>query len=266
MALATLYKGVTFTKTIGRIPVFPYSLFDTYNGALFDISDITTLFQDLSGLVPVSASGQTVALVKDKSGLGHHLTQSDAAKRPVYNSAGYLVFDGTRGLDFTGSALSIFSNISYALACIPTSITASNYKTLFRFATPGEAQAFFRFGTGATANIMNLYAAQENATTTGTLPSITITAGNHLLTGIAKYVAGTSSTRKDGVDVGAGTLTATTKTNPAPAPTANVGYHTGANNITMNWYGAMFLGGDTDPTAQVSAIESYMAAIGGIAL
>lgn len=66
-------------------------------GAWFDPSDTTTVFQDTAGTQPVTASGQPVALMLDKSGRGNHATQATPASRPIYREAGgkaYLEFDG----------------------------------------------------------------------------------------------------------------------------------------------------------------------------
>lgn len=53
-------------------------------GVWYDPSDTTTLFQDSAGTTPVTASGQPVGLMLDKSGRGHHATQPTAASRPIY--------------------------------------------------------------------------------------------------------------------------------------------------------------------------------------
>jgi hypothetical protein len=57
-------------------------------GAWFDPSDISTLFQDEAGTAPVTAAGQPVGRMLDKSGGGHHAVQASPAARPVYRSAG----------------------------------------------------------------------------------------------------------------------------------------------------------------------------------
>ena len=84
--------------TIGT-PVFTIgSLFlNGEQGAWYDPSDITTLFQDSAGSTPVTAAGQPVGLMLDKSGRGNHARQTTAAARPLYQiDAGkpYLAFDG----------------------------------------------------------------------------------------------------------------------------------------------------------------------------
>lgn len=65
--------------------------------AWYDPSDLGTLFQDVAMTVPVTAAGQGVAALRDKSGRGNHLVQSNAAKRPTYRTGSglhWLQFDG----------------------------------------------------------------------------------------------------------------------------------------------------------------------------
>ncbi|OEY66795.1 LamG-like jellyroll fold domain-containing protein [Marinobacter sp. X15-166B] len=59
-------------------------------GAMYDVSDLSTLFQDVNGTMPVTSSGQRVALMRDLSGQNNHALQNDEASRPVYQT------DGTR--------------------------------------------------------------------------------------------------------------------------------------------------------------------------
>lgn len=79
-------------------PWSPATLFSSgITGAWYDPSDTTTLFQDTAGTIPVTAAGQAVAAMHDKSGLGRHLTQPILAKRPTYQTDGtlhWIDFDG----------------------------------------------------------------------------------------------------------------------------------------------------------------------------
>jgi len=52
-------------------------------GAWYDPSDLSTLFQDTAGTVPVTAVEQSVRLMRDKSGRGNHATAPSDAARPV---------------------------------------------------------------------------------------------------------------------------------------------------------------------------------------
>lgn len=54
-------------------------------GAWYDPSDLSTLFQDAAGSTPVTAVEQTVGRILDKSGRGNHATQATTTKRPVYS-------------------------------------------------------------------------------------------------------------------------------------------------------------------------------------
>lgn len=84
-------------------------------GAWYDPSDLTTLFQDSAGTIPVTAVEQPVGLMKDKSGKSNHAFQATAGNRPTLSARvnTLLATDGfsggiltpTNGLTLTGSGL-----------------------------------------------------------------------------------------------------------------------------------------------------------------
>jgi hypothetical protein len=55
-------------------------------GVWYDPSDLTTLFRDSAGTVPVTAVEQPVGKILDKSGRGNHATQATSTKRPVLSA------------------------------------------------------------------------------------------------------------------------------------------------------------------------------------
>lgn len=66
-------------------------------GAMYDPSDLSTLFQDSAGTTPVTADGQPVERMLDVSGNGNHATQTSATRIPLYRTNGalhWLEFDG----------------------------------------------------------------------------------------------------------------------------------------------------------------------------
>lgn len=89
-------------------------------GGYYDISDITTLFQDTAGTIPVTTTGQTVGKVLDKSGRGRHLVAPSDAQRPIYTVNGalkYLLFDGSDDyMTESGSPSSIVKPLTLAAA------------------------------------------------------------------------------------------------------------------------------------------------------
>ena len=67
----------------------PANLFtEGQNGAWYDPSDLSTMFQEYTGVTPVTADGDPVGLMLDKSGNGWDLAQSDVAKQGVYRTDG----------------------------------------------------------------------------------------------------------------------------------------------------------------------------------
>lgn len=58
------------------------------DGVWYDPSDLSTLFQDDAGTIPVTADGDPVGLMLDKSGNGFHASQATAGNRPVYKTDG----------------------------------------------------------------------------------------------------------------------------------------------------------------------------------
>jgi len=78
----------------------PLSLFaNNEQGAWYDPSDLTTLYQDSAGTTPVAADGDPVGLMLDKSGKGNHASQSVAASRPIYRTDGALHWLEGDGVD-----------------------------------------------------------------------------------------------------------------------------------------------------------------------
>jgi hypothetical protein len=106
LELKTLGRG--FPAIRGRLGRFsPALLFaNDEEGAWFDPSDLSTLFQDSAGTTPVTTAGQPVGKMLDKSGRGNHATQATSAARPTYQTGAglhWLAFDGVGDyMDGTG--------------------------------------------------------------------------------------------------------------------------------------------------------------------
>lgn len=75
----------------GAEPFDPAILFAAGEiGMWYDPSDLSTMFVDLAGTVPVTADGDPVGKILDKSGNGHHATAPTSARRPIYKTDGVL--------------------------------------------------------------------------------------------------------------------------------------------------------------------------------
>ena len=92
-------------------------------GFFYDPNDLSTMFQDAAGTVPVTGAGQPVGLILDKSGRGNHASQTASASRPILRQnavtgAYYLEFDGsddflqTNNIDFASTdKMSLFAGV-----------------------------------------------------------------------------------------------------------------------------------------------------------
>lgn len=92
-------------------------------GFFYDPNDLSTMYQDAAGTVPVTAVGQPVGLILDKSGRGNHARQTTSASRPILQKdaitgAYYLAFDGsddflvTSSINFTATdKISLFAGV-----------------------------------------------------------------------------------------------------------------------------------------------------------
>ena len=150
LALGTgLYKGISglWSGASGLITGFggaafsPASLFAAgESGYWLDPSDFSTMFQDSAGTTPVTATGQTVGLILDKSqGLvrGSDLVsdvQVDFNFNPALVTSGLLVFNGPKSWsaarDASGNpnlVAKVGSALRAALGVLEVSFTLSDY-------------------------------------------------------------------------------------------------------------------------------------------
>ena len=99
LGAAAVLKAYLGGSQVWPLGFDPASLFaQGEQGVWYDPSDLSTLFQDAAGTVPVTAVEQPVGRILDKSGRGFHATQATATSRPVLRQDGngkhYLYFDG----------------------------------------------------------------------------------------------------------------------------------------------------------------------------
>lgn len=116
------------------VPFVPSSLFGgSDQGAAFDFTDTSKLYQTNDTSTPVTANGQSIGRVDDISGKNNHATQATAANRPTYQ--GYGSFDGTN--DFmTASAVNMTAGDKATLIFSTRDKDAAT-KGVFLFGTAG---------------------------------------------------------------------------------------------------------------------------------
>lgn len=91
--LPTSFDSLSFFDYKNSIGVLPSDAMIVY-----DLSDVSSIFQDAAGTTPVTAAGQSVGLVLDRSGRSYHASTIIASNRATYQVDGsgrpYLYHDG----------------------------------------------------------------------------------------------------------------------------------------------------------------------------
>lgn len=142
-------------------------------GVWFDPSDLSTLFQDAAGMLPVTGAEQPVGLMLDKSGNGKHASQATTTARPLlsarYNlltSTDTLVGDGWAALAPNTTVTTGFSSplgentaarvqmpaTSGSLLNYPFNATAGHTYRLRLLARRGGSSSSFSFGFSTTSS------------------------------------------------------------------------------------------------------------------
>lgn len=116
---ATVIGGNTSTFSQQILKLFA----NNEQGFFYDPNDLSSMYQDAAGTIPVTAAEQPVGLMRDKSGNNNHAFATSSATRPILQrnataGAYYLEFDGaddflqTNNIDFTMTdKVSLFAGV-----------------------------------------------------------------------------------------------------------------------------------------------------------
>ena len=204
-------SGVFERRASGGAAAFdPMTLFASgEQGVWYDPSDMSSLWQDAGRSIPVTAAGQSVAVMDDKSGNANHLTLSNAVLGEALGLR-YITCNGsttggvTSAINFSGTSnLSIFAGIrkltDAAMGMIAElSATVSSNNGTFWFLA-GDAGGNYSINAKGTAQNYRKYS-------TYTAPITNVISAS--LTSIAANSAAAISVRVDGV-LNAGTSSST---------------------------------------------------------
>jgi hypothetical protein len=128
-SLSRSLGGSLLVNPTAGTPYSPTTLFaGGEEGFFFDVSDLSTVWEDSAGTVPASVDGP-VGRVTDKSGRGRNVTQGTTANKPTLRTGGglyWLEFDGVDDHIATVSFASVGAGPHAAgVAIYPTSLTGS---------------------------------------------------------------------------------------------------------------------------------------------
>lgn len=218
---------------VGPMGFNPANLFaNNAPGLWIDESDITTLYQDSSGITPVTAASNPEGLVLDKHVPNVPHTTKVGTLNPAYTGSSFSCVGNTitcaaaainDQVSFAGGSL--FSTAEYSKCEVVFTVTGSGTFNVYAgnspigFIATGTPTTYVASTVNASNGILLFRATTAGASATFTVLSITGYPGNHLLQGTATtrplYNTNPARATFDGVDDGlataafaAGTLTA----------------------------------------------------------
>ena len=135
----------------------PASLFaNGEQGAWYDPSDLTTLYQDSAGTTPVTADGDPVGLNEDKSPNSLDLAQATSTSRPTYDltsGTSSEEFDGTD--DFLRNTTTNFTVTEFSVFVACMTNTPATLAGIFKAGDDAlsTADKFILIRTGSTSGV-----------------------------------------------------------------------------------------------------------------
>lgn len=164
-------------------------------GFAYDPNDLSTLYQDAAGTIPVTAAGQPVGLMLDKSGRNNHAYQSVSASRPILQQTPILGSELIQDTEFNDSSYwttSATTSVSGGFANFVAASSGNNinrtdiltlgktYQLTFTISaiSRGSIKSAISLGTGNTplTNFNKAGTYTVNAVASGTVPTIQLTA------------------------------------------------------------------------------------------
>jgi hypothetical protein len=122
-------------------------------GAWYDPGDLATLYQDTAGALAVTAAGQPVGRMLDKSGRGNHMVQATAAARALVQADGSLLLDGIDDSLISPTGAGATTGFFFCGAVKPTTLQIAHIFSDFNSNTMGylvqlTAAGIVRFNAG----------------------------------------------------------------------------------------------------------------------
>ena len=172
-----------------------------YGGALYNPSNMASLFQDSAGTIPVTAAGQPVGLMLDVSGNGNHAAQSTTTARPTYQIVdGYpcIVGDGVDDF-FSINPAFINGKSEVTVMAAIRKISDTARQGIFRAAQNVPADAEFRLDAPQIVNQQHVCFRSGSPATFQAQASLAPTPAKAVLAGIGRITPPLVELRVNGV-------------------------------------------------------------------
>ena len=145
----------SLSQEVKLIAFNPELLFDSSTeGAWYDPSDLSTLFQDSAGTIPVTSDGDPVGLMLDKSGNGNHASQAISSARPIYRTDGTYHWLDCDGVDDHFKLSGMVLRFEQTVAIIGSRSDSNVFSEGQYFGwRPNGVERFYAFSKGIAKNI-----------------------------------------------------------------------------------------------------------------
>lgn len=115
-----------------------YFFKDRQQGVLYEIWDTSTLYQDEARTVPVTANGDPVRVMLDKSGNGNHAVAPSSSARPIYRTDGILHWLELDGVDdYMETGIVPWNGMEFATYIAASVSGGQSQAGLYRFLSAG---------------------------------------------------------------------------------------------------------------------------------
>ena len=245
----------------------PLSLFASgEQGAWYDPSDLTTLFQNSNGTTAV-AVGDPVGYLGDKSGNNNHAIQATSAKRPYLRQAGslyYLEFEGAQGLRTSGNVDFTGTDTVTVCAGVKKEVDASeNITELSNNAGGVGNEGSFRLAVNSGSQYR--YSSRGDSALRNTNASGYAVPSTNVVTGFSDISADIATIRVDGVDKTSSTLDQGAGTYGDTF--LNVGARNDGSGLQLEGFiYSLIIRNVVSNTADLASTETYVAAKTGVSL
>jgi len=253
----------------GSVAYSPATLFAAgEQGAWYDPSDMSTMFQDAAGTIPVTTANQQVGLMRDKSGRGNHASQSTPSSRPILRNSGalwYLEFDGvddffvTSNINFVSTdkmcvfaGIAKVSDVTLGVAMELSANIGTNDGSFIVTAPSGSASASLSVGFKGTTR-------KDRTSPLTYAAPVTV-----VLSGDADIAAGSTRLRLNGVTVASDT--SGLGTGGFGNLPLYIGRRGGTTLPFKGYIAGIIIRGATTDTGLTASSEAYMAIKSGVTL
>jgi len=198
-----IFDIIAGTNTASVFDWTPAKLFlSGEKGAWYDPSDLTTMFQDIAGTIAVTADGQTVGKILDKSGNGKHATAPTDSARPLYKTDGtlhWLKFDGVNdNLSTANIDLSTTNKLSGFVGLLHP-LSGGFYQGLYGNGAANTSGTQGKFCTYYTAEGLNVSRSDLGGSTASLQAQSPALVGPHIRTMLIDALVSNVKVRTDGV-------------------------------------------------------------------